>query len=288
MLLRMRGGGKARRLRAWRESCRSVFPPPRIRMPFGLRLCRAASAAARRQGKGPLESSSLGAFHEKVVVCQARRGGLRRRAPPEALLIFPCAIIAFVTIAPARAEDRAMQGCNPSADPGTKTEAGCPARHLASLGPREPRDWYQSDKSRGPGGWPPDAPFLYHLRIVHVRQISPRMLDTANRSARASSPPPIDLASIRTLGEPLWARCLLGSVPIGCCHLRGGFRYCCLGSKRSHRDSVDDGSLPLFVNRLSSQPPEAFLTMLLFPALAYAIAAAGEACSTIRVLRSGS
>ena len=67
LLLRMRGGGKARRLRVWRESCRSVFPPPRIRMPFGPRLCRAASAAARTQGKGPLESSSLGALEMKSI-----------------------------------------------------------------------------------------------------------------------------------------------------------------------------------------------------------------------------
>jgi hypothetical protein len=31
------------------------------------------------------------------------------------------------------AEDRAMLGSNPSADPGTKTEAGCYTRHPVSL-----------------------------------------------------------------------------------------------------------------------------------------------------------
>lgn len=55
---------------------------------------------------------------------------------------------------PAWAEDRPMLGSNPSADSGTKTEAGChhdtPFPSLSL-----PRDWYQSDKSRGSGGWPP-------------------------------------------------------------------------------------------------------------------------------------
>ena len=82
LLLRMRGGGKTRRLRVWGESCRSVFPPPRIRMPFGPRLCRAASAAARTQGKGPLESSSLGALEMKSF-----KAGSKTHKPPDPMKI---------------------------------------------------------------------------------------------------------------------------------------------------------------------------------------------------------
>jgi len=74
-----------------------------------------------------------------------------------------------------------MQGCNPSADPGTKTEAGCPARHPVSLGPREPRDWYQSDKSRGPGGRPPEIPFLHNARIVRVPPDPPKDIGYCKR-----------------------------------------------------------------------------------------------------------
>jgi hypothetical protein len=48
-----------------------------------------------------------------------------------------------------------MLGSNPSADSGPKTEAGCLAGTPLRLFPL-PRDWDQSDKSRGSGGWPPD------------------------------------------------------------------------------------------------------------------------------------
>ena len=47
-----------------------------------------------------------------------------------------------------------MLGSNPSADSGPKTEAGCLAGTPLRLFPL-PRDWDQSDKSRGSGGWPP-------------------------------------------------------------------------------------------------------------------------------------
>jgi len=48
-----------------------------------------------------------------------------------------------------------MLGSNPSADPGPKTEAGCPRGTPFRF--FDPRDWDQSAKSRGSGGWPPAA-----------------------------------------------------------------------------------------------------------------------------------
>jgi len=50
------------------------------------------------------------------------------------------------------AEDRATVGTDPSADPGAKTEGERPALPVAFL---NLRDWHESDKSRGSGGWPP-------------------------------------------------------------------------------------------------------------------------------------
>ena len=146
----------------------------------------------------------------------------RAPAQPDAFRMahnFSPGTIAFVTMVPARVENRAMQGCNPSADPGTKTEAGCPARHPVSLGPREPRDWYQAINPGGLGAGPQKSRFCTTPALSACRQIRQRILDIANGSVRASSPPPIGLASIRTLGEPLRARCFLGSVQTGCCYL---------------------------------------------------------------------
>lgn len=49
-------------------------------------------------------------------------------------------------------EDRATVGTDPSAEPGAKTEGGRLALPTAFL---RLRDWHESDKSRGAGGWPP-------------------------------------------------------------------------------------------------------------------------------------
>ena len=49
-------------------------------------------------------------------------------------------------------EDRATVGTDPSADPGAKTEGRRPAIPAVFL---HLRDWHESDKSRGSGGWPP-------------------------------------------------------------------------------------------------------------------------------------
>ena len=46
--------------------------------PFGPRLCRAASAAARTQAKGPLESSSLGVLETKSF-----KAGSKTHKPPD-------------------------------------------------------------------------------------------------------------------------------------------------------------------------------------------------------------
>ncbi len=57
------------------------------------------------------------------------------------------------------AEDRALLGSNPSADPGAETGDG--GEHFAPFSFLDLRDWQQSDKSRGSGGWPPVKETLF-------------------------------------------------------------------------------------------------------------------------------
>lgn len=62
----------------------------------------------------------------------------------------------FATLRMAWAEDRAMLGSNPGADPGAKTEVG--GDELSNLSPpclslnTQLRDWHSSDKSRSAAG----------------------------------------------------------------------------------------------------------------------------------------
>jgi hypothetical protein len=55
------------------------------------------------------------------------------------------------TLRTAGAEDRALQGCNPSADSGAKTRLGFGVNAKPQRANCIHWDWHQSDKSQGPG-----------------------------------------------------------------------------------------------------------------------------------------
>jgi hypothetical protein len=66
------------------------------------------------------------------------------------------------------AEDRATQRCDPSADPGAKTDGAAGSRPLLPIYPHH-RNWHQSDK-----------PSRHNAAMTSARHLSP--LANANRS----------------------------------------------------------------------------------------------------------
>jgi len=96
-----------------------------------------------------------------------------------------------------------MLGSNPSADPGPKTDPGCSAEHPVSFPDhsQELRDWDESDKSRGSGGWPPDQLPIPQIPVKFgMRAAAGMLLRDANISLHSIGEEPI-LKGLRPLRD---------------------------------------------------------------------------------------